>query len=216
MFEELDATGYKHNQYFYSNEFKKVLKGIYFCYTIMIKKPEKLKRNNEDMIRDVLVNKYLNDDEICNDAGLTGYLFSIGAKDQNGYPDIKVDLRSTTYPKNSFFNIECKKIGRSSTGLNSLYVTKGIFRFINNEYTSNCGVSAMIGFVVENIQIDINTEKINKILIKKSQFNQTIQDIQKENFITDFNFHYSSKHTDKEGKNFVLYHLMLDFSNVIQ
>jgi len=74
----------------------------------------------------------------------------------------------------------------------------------------------MLGFVVEKMDIRKNIVNINTLLKNPKINNCNItQEIQQEVFITDFEFHYSSKHRGIDNENFTLYHLMFDFSDNI-
>ncbi|MDR3095398.1 MAG: hypothetical protein LBU62_12305, partial [Bacteroidales bacterium] len=68
------------------------------------------------------------------------------------------------------------------------------------------------------IDIHSNTQQnINALLRNpKIHYCNTTQEIQQATFIPEFAFHYSSVHNDCDGKEFILYHLMLDFSENIK
>ncbi|MDR2438814.1 MAG: hypothetical protein LBE12_05510 [Planctomycetaceae bacterium] len=74
----------------------------------------------------------------------------------------------------------------------------------------------MIGLIVEKLDIPTNITDINTLL--QNHFNNcnTTRYVQKESFIPDFEFHYSSEHNDTADNTFTLYHLMFDFSENIQ
>ncbi len=77
-------------------------------------------------------------------------------------------------------------------------------------------VNAMIGFVVEKLNIHKNTEEnINLHLQSNTKINTT-KKISRSTFIKDFEYHYDSEHLDKHNKKLKIYHLMFDFSDNIK
>jgi hypothetical protein len=69
----------------------------------------------------------------------------------------------------------------------------------------------MIGFVVDSLDIHKNIEDINYLL--ENEFSQinTTDLIRKENFISHFDFQYSSGHLTEDRQELKLYHLMFSF-----
>ena len=67
----------------------------------------------------------------------------------------------------------------------------------------------MIGFVVESLDVHANVDDINYLLDTsfKGKINTTAQII-REQFIEDFDFHYSSTHLTTDDLDLKLYHLM--------
>ena len=217
---ELKAIGYNYNATNYTAEFQRVLSGVFVCYEMMLKDNIVLP-NDENKIRDVLLLKYLKNDVVREQTGLSGnFIFDREVPEDNtaGRTDIKVQTIQTFTKSEAYYIIECKRLDNKNltgaSGLNTEYINNGIYRFVSKYYSTSCGVNAMIGFVVEKIDIHINAVNINALLRNPKLNNcNTTQEIQQATFIPNFEFHYSSTHKDIDNGNFTLYHLMLDFSN---
>jgi hypothetical protein len=217
---DLDAIGYSYNTINYVKEFQRVLCGIYSCYSLMLKDNILVPPNDENEIRNVLLDNYLNNDTVRNFTGLIWYTFNKEIPEKNGRVDIKIEFRDPFIPVKEYYIIECKRLDNENlegtSGLNAKYIENGILRFVSKQYPTNCGINAMIGFVVKAIDINFNVENnINTLLQQHFTSCNTTKYIQKETFIPNFEFHYSSEHNDINNVNFTLYHLMLDFSNNI-
>ena len=222
MYTELEAIGYSYNATNYAAEFQRVLCGVFACNTMMLSDNVELP-NDENEIRNNLLLKYLKNDAIREQTGLSGnFIFDREVPEDNtkGRTDIKVQTIQTFTKSEVYYIIECKRLNNKyitgTSGLNAAYINEGIYRFVSKYYSTNCGVNAMLGFVVEKMKICENIKNINTLLrnpkLKKCN---TTQEIQKEAFIPDFEFHYSSKHNDIDNVSFTLFHLMLDVSNII-
>jgi len=219
MSTNLDATVYGYVEINYTGEFQRVLKGIYSCYTIMLQNNVEL-LNDENKIRDILLNDYLNDDIIRNQTDLIWYTFNKEVPEEDGRVDIKIEFRNPFVPVKSYYIIECKRLEnknfKGKTGLNANYIEKGVYRFVSKYYSTNCGVNAMIGFVVETMDIHSNVkDNINFLLQYHFTNCNTTKYLEQEFFIPDFEYHYSSKHNDIDNVGFTLYHLMFNFSKNI-
>jgi len=215
---ELSATGYGYNAIYYTTEFQTILKGLFACYKMMLNDNVEVS-NDENKIRDKLLFDYLNNDNIKSTIGWN-YLFNGEVLERSGGKvDIKIQSRNPLRETEAYYIIECKRINNKNTngtsGLNAAYIKNGIYRFVRKNYSTNCGINAMIGFVVEAMDIHSNIQKINALLKKKFTDCNTTEYIQKESFIPNFEFHYSSKHDNVDKVSFILYHLMFDFSNNI-
>ena len=213
---ELDASGYDYSITNYTAEFQRVLCGVFVCYTMMLRDNIAVP-NDENKIRNKLLFEYLQNDTIRNEIGLD-YLFNGEVLEPTGGKiDIKVQRQNRFTKSQAYYIIECKRLDSKNTtgisGLNAEYVKNGIYRFVSKYYSTNCGVNAMIGFVVETMCIHTNTDNIRVLLQNNFANCNTTKTIQKETFIPDFEFHYSSEHRDVDNKGFILYHLMLDFSS---
>lgn len=191
--------------------FEFILSQIHNCYKKMLVSYDFIE-NNENKIKNRLYKDYLDNQSIIDELKLNGYRFKTetGFIDddykEKGYSDIEViDLIGSLKNINSFYIIECKRIdGQNShyqSSLNNKYINEGINRFVEEKYPTYNSVNAMLGFIVESIDIDINCNHF-------SNFKRHI-------FIDDFEFSYTSNHTTVTNKNIMLYHLMLDFSSKI-
>jgi len=217
---ELSAKGYGYNDTNYTAEFQRVLCGVFACYTMMLSDNVELP-NDENEIRNKLLFDYLNNDNIRKNTGLLDYVFNGEVLEPTGGKiDLKVQSPNRFTQSATYYIIECKRLDNKcitgTSGLNAAYINEGIYRFVSKYYSTNCGVNAMLGFVVEKMDIHMNVLNISTLLknVKINNCNTT-QGIQKETFIPDFEFHYSSKHDDIDNMCFTLYHLMLDVSDII-
>jgi len=218
---ELNAVGYSYNATNYTAEFQRVLCGVFDCYTMMLKDNVVLP-NDENKIRNKLLFDYLSNDNIRKNIGLLDYVFDSEVLEPTGGKiDLKVQTPNRFIQSAAYYIIECKRLDNKNltgtSGLNAEYINNGIYRFVSKYYSTNCGVNAMLGFVVEKMGIHENNLNINALL-KNTKLNNcnTTQEIQQATFIPNFEFHYSSKHDDIDGNSFTLYHLMFNFSNNIK
>ncbi|MDR2096993.1 MAG: hypothetical protein LBP37_00565 [Spirochaetaceae bacterium] len=187
---------------------------------MMLKDKVKLP-NDENRIRDRILIDYLNNDDIRRSTGLTEFTFNreVPENDTDGRTDIKVEIRNPYRSAKAYYIIECKRLNDDNvsgvSGLNAAYIKDGICRFVNRHYSTICGINGLIGFVVVKLDINVNTGHINTLLKTRINCNM-VQEIKKEHFIPNFEYHYSSRHKDCEDKLFTLYHLMFDYSNNIE
>jgi hypothetical protein len=216
---ELNAFGYSYNETNYIKEFQRILCGVYACYKIMLKNNIAVP-NDENEIRNILLDNYLNDDIVRNQTDLIWYSFNQEVPEQDGRVDIKIEFRNPFISTKAYYIIECKRLDNKNTsgisGLNAEYVKNGIYRFVSKYYSTNCGVNAMLGFVIEKMTIHSNINNISTLLQNNFPNCNTTRYIEQESFIPDFEFHYSSEHNDCDNKKIVLYHLMFDFSKNIK
>lgn len=219
---ELNAEGFIHNAKTYNEEFQYLLRGIVICYKMMIADNIEL-LNNEIDIRDKLMSDYLHDDDVRDSAGLRDFIFNkeVDEDKTKGRTDIKIEIKNPFRKTAAYYIIECKRIDNNNTlgisGLNAEYIKNGICRFVNKLYSTTCKINAMMGFVVEEMDIQKNIKDINEL--SKAHFKEQakmIKEITQENFISAFDYHYSSTHNDCDNKEFTLYHLMFDVSGCIR
>jgi hypothetical protein len=177
--------------------------------------------NDENEIRNRLLKDYLNDDDIRQSTGLTEFTFNreVPENDTEGRTDIKAEIKNCFRPAAAYYIIECKRLDdkfvSGISGLNADYIKDGICRFVNRYYSTYCGINGLVGFVVAKLDIHVNTDLINMLSKTKINCNMT-REIQRECFISHFEYHYSSQHKDCKDSVFTLYHLMLDYSNNIE
>lgn len=178
--------------------------------------------NNENLIRDKLLIKYLKNNEIRNKIQLTKYLFDKEVPEDNtkGRTDIKVQTINTFLDTSAYYIIECKRLNNQNlngtTGLNAKYIKNGIMRFIDVQYSTNKYLNGMIGFVVEQMDIHANITNINNLLRENFSDANTETFLALLSFIEDFKYQYYSTHKDSGNKKIKLYHLMFDFSKNIE
>jgi len=219
MLEKLNASGYIFSKLNYTKELERVLNKITYCYKIMLEDNIRIPANDENKIRDILLLKYLKNDVIRKEVSLTEFLFEREVQEDFtvGRTDIKVQTSNTFVTQTAYYIIECKRLDnkakRGVSGLNAEYIKNGIYRFVKNYYSSHYNTNAMIGFVVEPMDIDSNIEDLNYLLKKNYKNANTISEISKESFISDLKYHYSSSHKTTNDIELKLFHLMFDFSN---
>lgn len=207
MSSKLDASNFEFLDFYQDNVFEFILTQIYICYNKMLNDYPSIE-NKENIIRNGLHKNYLENNLIREELNLTPYLFDTEVELYNdddsvkGRTDIKVyNAIERTKNTDAYYIIECKRID-GSNGLNDKYISNGINRFIENEkYPSFKKVNGMIGFVVNPIDIEKNT--------------QIFSDLKFHQFINDFKYSYISNHTTTNLNNLTLYHLMLDYSSKI-
>jgi hypothetical protein len=178
--------------------------------------------NLEEDIRDYLFANYLNSDEIMEKVGLSEFRFfsevpeNYKSNKPKGRTDLQVINMNMFKYRKKYFTIECKRIDGSKR-LNRYYIEKGIKRFVLPEplYPSAFATNCMFGFVVKNIDIDANTQKIDKIqsneykdISVKGPFLHT--DISDKHSYT-----YEAEYFVKDLPDLLLYHVFYDFSSLI-
>jgi hypothetical protein len=197
----LDASSYDEAPNEYELVFKNLILNIYSCYEYLLANSVLVPNNNENRIRDILLEYLKNKNirtEICI---ISGYIFEKEVDENMGRVDIKIrDANEFIMHEEhaAYYVIECKRLDGSST-LNKAYVADGIERFTtgykstseSSYYSSYYGVNGMIGFIVKDINIHDNMSKIGNF------FNEI-----------ERNKLYESNHA-----NLNLYHLMMDFSD---
>jgi hypothetical protein len=177
--------------------------------------------NDENEIRDNLLFNYLNNDDIRGKVELKGYIFNREVPEDNneGRTDIKIQTNQSFIETKAYYIIECKRLDsrylRGKSGLNAEYIKNGIFRFVEEKYSSYCGINGMMGFVVEDIDIQGNTENLNFVNEQYFPETNTEQGLQRVDCIEGYEYIYKSRHKTVSGGNLILYHLMLDFSDNI-
>lgn len=221
MFNNLNATNFSGSIPFYDENFEDILSKITACYYKMVTEYSTIE-NDENSIRDILLLKYLKDDKIRKEVGLIDlYNFEreVQEDESEGRTDIKITTKDTFKIQKAYYTIECKRLDNINTtgnsGLNAKYVFNGMERFISKKYASHYRVNAMIGFIVDKLDIHKNTEKNINLLLQSNKAITTTKKITKSTFIKDFEYHYYSEHLDKDKKRLKIYHLMFDFSENI-
>ncbi len=139
-------------------EFKKLLDSIYSCYKEMLSDKINVPNNDENEIRNRLLFDYLNNNLLRVKFELLDFLFDPEVPVNNGRSDIKVQTKNTFENTRAYYIIECKRLDGYST-LNKEYQKNGIDRFISGKYPSHYKINGMIGFIVKDIDIDVNIKK---------------------------------------------------------
>jgi hypothetical protein len=215
----LNASKFKYNGSFYTNEFKEILIKITECYYKLRNDKKKIPLNDENGIRDILLDDYLKNPKVKKETKLTEYLFDKETSEMRsiGRVDIRVMPINPFISDEAYYILECKRLDnharRGNSGLNHKYIENGILRFTSGFYSSYYKTNAMIGFIVASIDIHKNMMDINYLLVNNFKQIRTISPITKEYFIKRLNYHYSSSHKADDGSFIKLYHLMFDFSD---
>jgi len=216
MFDEMNASIFTESKELYEAELFFILSKIFVCHKMMISSAINLK-NDEEVIRDSLYTGYLNSQEILNEVDLH-YHFECEPKEfgvGEGYLDIKVFNQNIFTNAKAYYTIECKRLDknnpRTKNGLNGKYIKDGIMRFVDKKYPSFYRVSAMIGFVVDDLDSHKNIDTINYLLKNKYTESKTIEYLSAYNAM----HYYKSRHHDADGSEFILLHQMLNFSSII-
>ena len=139
------------------------------AYALLIKNKEPLE-NNENSIRDILVEKYLNNHAKRELLGIENVIFNREVSENSGFVDIKVQTAIALNNPEAYYLFECKRLD-GSTGLNKKYIQEGILRFILGKYSAYYGLNGMLGFEVKKIDTSGNIDKINRLVI--SEFKET-------------------------------------------
>jgi len=201
---------------FVSN-FELIMSKVYQCYLLMIDDFPSIP-NNEIEIHNRLYKDYLNKTSILSRFGIKEYFFDfeVPQLDENykiiGRTDIKVyHNKDRELNRDAVYTIELKRIDGGMT-LNREYIKEGIQRFTLGKYPSFFSIFGMLGFVVNQIDIDKNVTEINKLLGTDYYQPQTIKYLQPD-FIT--NCSYQSEHKDLSDKNLTAYHQFWNFSKIV-
>ncbi len=130
--------------------------------------------NHEELIRNCLLEQYLEDDDVrlalgLNDVPLRflpevldGYNKSAGV--YTGRTDIRVTSINWFFNRNDYYIVECKRID-GTQALNKKYVEDGISRFTNNppKYPSYHQRNIMLAFMVKSVDRNTVISAIAKI-----------------------------------------------------
>ena len=221
------ATTFVGAKRYYNKGVESILRGCVYAYE-SLKKDGVVCVNDENAIRDVLVRRYLKNRAFKRRFKLGRFLFDPESVEANGRPDIRVfSPRGMFLDDEQYYLIECKRLDnqrmRSVSGLNAKYIANGVFRFVSGCYPCKFKMNFMIGFLVAPMNIDANVQCINSLFGKhlKDDKNRDVVVYARQKLhqikgaVRDFEHIYTSLHKQNAGDEFMLYHLMLDFSNNI-
>lgn len=188
---KLDPSVFRESAGFRDAEFQSILTKVVDCYSLMLSNNVRV-ANHENKIRDELLKNYLNNNKIRNQLQLTAYLFDreVPEDTTNGRTDIKVQTMNTFTNTSDYYIIECKRLDnqhlKGKSGLNAKYIGNGIMRFVGGQYSTNKYLNGMIGFVVEQMDINANISNINYLLKKRFFEANTETVLTSLDFIKDF------------------------------
>lgn len=203
---KLNASKFEFN--YIERDLEFILSAIYFCYIKIVASNKRILKSEND-IRDVFISDdYLNNHLVKQELGILEYLFDKEIQTKDGRIDIRV-LNMVETMKGSYkpyYFIECKKLDgvinlKNQSTLNHKYISEGINRFIQGKYPNNKGEHGMLGFVVNAVDIGVNSNFFAQLTPFK--------------FIDFFEYTYKSSHTSVDNSQFVIYHLMLNFSKIV-
>jgi hypothetical protein len=217
----MNLSNYKYTAEAADGDIRLILTHISDCHKLMIAENRKVK-NDENFIRNVLMKDYLKSPKVKKKLGITEYRFQPESPVINddyseiGRTDIEVSLLTHFDNDDAVYRIECKRLDGYST-LNKYYVEGGILRFVENKYQTFFGSNGMLAFCVAPFDVEANTLKINKYINNLCKEN-TEKVLAKNDFLDDEANTYLSQHwlAATPVEKFSLYHLMLDFSPMIE
>lgn len=222
----LDATAFAYSYLRRDTYFESILTKCVHVYNLICSTFTDLE-NDENKIRDKFL-IYLKDPKFKESFDLPYLVFDKEIPENTGRADIRILPTKQKYVDDkAYYLIECKRINAvnltGDAGLNAEYIKNGICRFVSNYYSSYYDCNAMFGFVVEAMDINQNINQINALL-PNSYTNQqevtvnanAILPLVYTDFANGYPYSYVSKHRHISNKEFVLYHLMFDFSKNIQ
>ena len=136
----LNATPFSGSAIRIDSQFRSLLVCCIKIYNDIIAKNKRTK-NDEETIRDLFFDEYLNDDNYRNqNKELEDFHFEKEPKENIGYLDIKAKKLNPYVSTKAYFVIECKRLDSNNstgeTGLNAEYVKNGICRFVTDYYSS--------------------------------------------------------------------------------
>lgn len=139
--------------------------------------------------------------------GIGQYKFDKEIQTRDGRVDIRVldMIRAMQGDYDPYYFIECKRLdgvnSHYKNGLNNKCIDNGLSRFVDEKYPAYLEANGMLGFVVKSIDIQENSKYFEGF----ASFH----------FIDGCDFSYQSSHITKPQRNIKLYHLMLDFLNIL-
>lgn len=133
------------------------------------KRENKRLPNNENQIRSILVEEYLDDDKERKSHGMLDYGFQSetqehydGQGNYIGRVDIRIKLKTDFDKRSAYYIVECKRLD-GTNALNTKYIEEGVARFVTQKYSAYYGKNMMLGFVVKDIDISNNAAEIENI-----------------------------------------------------
>lgn len=174
--------------------------------------------NDENRIRSIILEEYLDKDEVRKNNRMTSYRFTpenmenySGVGTYIGRTDIRITLTSDFKKKNAYYIVECKRIDGLDP-LNKKYVEEGVGRFVRKKYSSYYGRNLMFGFVIKKVNISQNTKKIEDI--QNASTDSLLHGDIKIIGTSGVSEHYKCTYKIASGE-LELRHIFADFSSVI-
>ena len=208
-----NEDNFLHSSKIYEVKFADIIRCIFAAYGLLMGDNVQLK-NNENYIRDILVERYLNAKR--EQLRIEHVIFNCETAENmaKGYVDIKVQTMISLNNPEAYYIFECKRLDGNRT-LNNKYIAEGIIRFTTEKYSSYHGINAMIGFEVKSFDTLANIEAINRLAFNKYPEANILKKISPTTFAGNFKHICISSHDTASSMRIELYHLMLDFSAVV-
>ncbi len=125
--------------------------------------------NQENVIRNILLEEYLDNDKrrtVCN---MRDYRFNPeppehydGQGNYIGRGDIRIVLKTDFAKRDAYYLVECKRLD-GSRRMNKEYVEEGVMRFTSQKYSAYYGKGFMLGFVVMPLHLTKNAREIEEL-----------------------------------------------------
>ncbi|MDR2544066.1 MAG: hypothetical protein LBD03_00705 [Methanobrevibacter sp.] len=209
---------------YFKNQFQKILSLIVFSYNQILDNNEQVYKNYklrnppknvslENILTNMLV-RYIRKNKGKFELGLFGFELEPSTEiDSNNYTegflDIKVTNLTSSFDnknnENIYFALECKRLDLSAKP--KLYAEQGIKRFKTGKYSKIVPFGGMIGYS------ELRQENILEIVEKINDFMGN-EHLILSDFI-EFDFCFESSHDRINLSNIHLYHLILDYSDII-
>jgi hypothetical protein len=211
----INVEKFLHSPKIYEVHFHEILKYIIKSYELLIKDNVQLE-NNENAIRDILVENYLTHSVKREKMGIGCLIFNREPAENmaKGFVDIKVQTMISLNNPKAYYIFECKRLDGSSA-LNKKYIKDGIMRFICEKYSSYYGLNGMLGFEVRNFNTLDNIKILNRLVFSKYPEVNCVKKIAQITILENFKYSYISENRTVSSGKVQLYHLMLDFSYVV-
>ncbi|MCD7894814.1 MAG: hypothetical protein LUG60_14155 [Erysipelotrichaceae bacterium] len=171
--------------------------------------------NDENMLRNILVEEFLNEDNHRNKHEMTDFRFESESQENYDYStkkykgrcDIKVIYNKDYFKKKEgYYLVECKRIDGKNK-LNKQFVDEGVLRFVTGKYSSYYRYSTMLGFIVKH---DINIyDNYQKIIDYQDEIH--LDSLQEENVVNDNMIFHSTRLFSSQQL-----HMIYMFCNVSQ
>ena len=202
----MDATVFAFRRVFYESQLQGILHDVCIVYQQICSNCQKLP-NDENAIRNEFGKFFSSQTYKSNMTTAYRYYYDYESCLQNtgGRVDMRFLPLDCFGVQDVFFAIECKRLDGKSH-LCKEYVENGIRRFTTGKYPSLLGCNAMLGFVVSVINYVATVGKVNNHL-------DAHEHLRTQSPVMPPIVQLESQHATPY--NFLLYHLWMDFSNLI-
>ena len=202
----MDASVFEYRKVFYRSQLHGLLNDICGVYALICKNGQHLP-DDENKIRDEFGKYFF--DQAYKITTTTAKNYHYGSEVWLQLTSGRVDMQFLSYNiysiQDAFFAIECQRLDGKSH-LSREYVDNGIRRFTSGKYPTLLGCNAMLGFVISAIDLTSTVSQINRHL-KISEYLRTSSTMQDK--MVELESQHSMPH------DFVLYHLWLDFAELL-